>query len=181
MTVLKTFKLKQQTAIEVLDSCYNYEDIKFFIELIPELILGNNYSILNQKDHANLGWLIKTVARLIDSAEMTSWLQKFSQTECVKMNPDPPLIETINISNRPEIISDQMLEWLNSAPAHQKREVYAMEDMKDFFISELFFNEFIKWLDQVITDKNITLVELLDAYYKWFPYKPRLKKPDKSS
>lgn len=181
MTVLKTFKLKQQTAIEVLDSCYNYEDIKFFVELIPDLILRNNYSRLNQKDHANLRWVIKTMARLIDSAEMTLLLQKFSQTQCVEMKPETSLIKAINISNRPEIISDQMLEWLNSTPTHQKKEVYAMEEMKDFFISELFFNEFIKWLNQVITDKNITLVELLDAYYKWFPYKPRLKKTDESS
>ena len=95
MTVLKTIRLKQQTAIEVLDSCYNYEDIKFFVEMIPDLILRNNYSALNQKDHANLGWLIKTMARLIGSAEMTSLLQKFNQAKCVKMKPETSLIKAI--------------------------------------------------------------------------------------
>ena len=179
--VLKTFKLKQQTAIDVFDSLYNYEDVKFFVELIPDLILAHNYSKLNQKDLANLGWLVKIMTRLIDSDEMTALLQKFSYTTCVKMKPDIPIISGINTANRLELLSDQMLEWLNSLPSHQKRKIYTRKEMKDFFISAFFFNEFIKWLDQVITDKDITLVDLLDAYYSWFPCKPRLKKPDESS
>ncbi|WP_158795888.1 hypothetical protein [Pedobacter sp. L105] len=179
--ILKTFKLKQQTAIDVFDSFYSYEDVKFFVELIPDLMLKNNYSNINQKDHANLGWLIKNMTRLIDSDEMTELLQKFSNTESVKMKPDIPLINNIGIANRLEIFSDQMLEWLNCLPAHQKRKIYTMEEMKDFFISVFFFNEFIKWLDQVITDKDTTLVELLDSYYSWFPSMPRLKKPNESS
>ena len=181
LKVLKTFKLKQQTAIDVFDSLYNYEDVKFFVELIPDLILAHNYSKLNQKDLANLGWLVTTMTRLIDSAEMTALLQKLSYTTCVKMKPDIPIISAINTANRLELLSDQMLNWLNSSPAHRKRKIYTMEEMKDFFISSFFFNEFKKWLDQVITNRNITLVELLDAYYSWFPCMPRLKKSDESS
>jgi|GEM_PF-2677620 len=173
--VLKTFKLKQQTALDVFHSFYNYEDVKFFVELIPDLIQKNHYTKLNQKDRANLGWLIKNMTRLIDSDEMTELLKKFSYTECLRMKPDIPLINSINIANRSELFSDQMLEWLNSLPAHQKRIIYTMEEMNDFFISAFFFNEFIKWLDLVITDKDTSLVELLDAYYSWFPCKPRLK------
>jgi len=178
---LKTFKLKQQTAIDVFHSFYNYEDVKFFVELIPDLILKHNYSKLHQKYHANLGWLITTMTRLIDSDEMTELLQKFSYTECVRLKPDISLINNINITNRSELFSDQMLEWLNSLPAHQRKKIYTMEEMNNFFISAVFFNEFIKWLDQIITDKDTTLVELLDAYYSWFPCKPRLKKTNESS
>lgn len=172
---LKTFKLKQQTALDVFHSFYNYEDVKFFVELIPDLIQKNHYTKLSQKDHANLGWLIKNMTRLIDSDEMTELLEKFSNKECVRLKPDTSLFNNINMTNRPELFSDQMLEWLNSLPAHQRRKIYTTEEMKDFFISALFFNEFIKWLDQVITDNDTTLVELLDAYYSWFPCKPRLK------
>ena len=67
----------------------------------------------------------------------------------------------------------QMLEWLNNLPAYKQMEIYSVEDMRDFFISEFFFNEFMRWLDLVVTDDNITFVELLDAYYSWFPISPR--------
>ena len=178
--VLKTFKLKQQTAIDVFHSFYNYEDVKFFVELIPDLIQKNHHTKLNQKDHTNLGWLIKAMTRLIDSDEMTELLEKFIYKECVRMKPDIPMINNINTANRLEFLSDQMLEWLNSSSIHKKKKIYAMEEMNDFFISAVFFSDSIKWLDQVITDKDTTLVELLDAYYSWFPLKPRLKKKDQS-
>lgn len=170
-----TFKLTPHTAIDVFDSSFKYEDVKFFIELIPDLILRNNYSELNQKDFLNLEWLIKTMTTLIDSAKMTDLLQKFNLTKYIIIEPDNPIINTVNIANRSEILSDQMLDWLNSSSAHRKRKIYTIDEMRDFFISEFFFNEFLKWLEQIVTNKNITLVELLVAYYNWFPYKPRFK------
>jgi hypothetical protein len=147
--------------------------LSFFIELIPDLIQKNCNSKLAPKDLTNLGWLIRAMTSFIDSIEMTALLQKYSNGDCVQMKPDTPLINSVNVANRSEVLSDQMLDWLNSLPANQQRKMYSMEEMKDFFISEFFFNEFLKWLDLVVTDNNITFVELLDAYYSWFPIRPR--------
>jgi len=173
ITPSKTFKLRQQTAINVIDSLYYYDQVKFFIELIPDLIQKNCNSKLAPKDLTNLGWLIRAMTSFIDSIEMTALLQKYSNSDCVQMKPDTPLINSVNVANRSEVLSDQMLDWLISLPANQQRKMYSMEEMKDFFISEFFFNEFLKWLDLVVTDNNTTFVELLDAYYSWFPIRPR--------
>lgn len=173
MTYPKIFKLKEQIAIHVFNSLYCYDQVKFFVELIPDLIENNNHTKLAPKDLSNFSWLIKVMANFIDSTEMTALLRKYSKIDCVQMKPAISLINSIDVTNRAEILSDQMLDWLNNLPAYQQRKMYLMKEMKDFFISEFFFNEFIKWLDLVVTDNNINFVELLDAYYSWFPIRPR--------
>lgn len=173
ITYPKIFKLKEQIAINVINSLYCYDQVKFFVELIPDLIQKNCNSELAPKDLSNLGWIITTMTNFIDSTEMTALLQKYRNSDCMKMKPDTPLIDSIDVANRSEVLSDHMLDWLNTLPADQQRKMYSMEEMKDFFISEFFFNEFLKWLDLVVTDNNITFVELLDAYYRWFPIRSR--------
>lgn len=173
MRYSKTFKLKEQISINLIDSPYRYNQVKFLVGLIPDLIQKNDYSKLNHKDLSNIGWLIKVMTKFIDSSEMSVLLQKFSQIGYIQMEPNVRALNTKDIKTRSEILSDQMLEWLNNLPAYKQREIYSVEDMRDFFISEFFFNEFIKWLDLVVTDNNITFVELLDAYYSWFPIRPR--------
>jgi hypothetical protein len=172
-TYPKTFKLKEQIAIHVINSLYCYDQVKFFVELIPDLIENNSHTKLAPKDLSNFSWLIKVMANFIDSTEMTALLRKYSKIGCVHVKSDIPLLDSREVVNRPEILSDQMLEWLNNLPIHKQRKIYLMEDMKDFFMSEFFFNEFIKWLNLVVTDDNITFVELLDAYYSWFPIRLR--------
>ncbi|CAM4273233.1 hypothetical protein SAMN06265348_109306 [Pedobacter westerhofensis] len=173
ITYPKTFKLKEPIAINVINSLYCYDQVKFFVELIPDLIQKHCNSALASKDLNNVGWIIKTMINFIDSTEMTALLQKYRNSDCAQMKPDTPLIDSFDVANRSEILSDQMLDWLNSLPADQQRKMYPMSEMKEFFISEFFFNEFLKWLDLVVTDNNIIFVELLDAYYSWFPIRPR--------
>ena len=173
ITYSKAFKLKEPIAINVINSLYCYDQVRFFVELIPDLIQKYYNSKLAAKDLSNLGWIIRAMTNFIDSAEMTALLQKYSNSGFVQMRPDTPLINSLDVANRSEILSDQMLDWLNSLPADQQRKMYSMEEMKDFFLSKLFFNEFLKWIDLVVTHNNITFVELLDAYYRWFPIRPR--------
>ena len=113
------------------------------------------------------------MTKLIDSSEMTALLNKFRYVTSVRLQPNTPLINAVDIDYRSKILLAELLTWTNNLPKERKRKLDAITAMKELFLSAFFFNEFIKWLDYVMVKDKITLVELLDAYYSWFPFRPQ--------
>lgn len=176
ITIEKKFRLKVQTAIDVINSLYSYDHVKFFVELIPDLVLNNDWPNLNKQNAENLGLLIKIMTKLIDSREMTEMLKSFSQLDVIKQKPSVPLLEKIDIAYRSTVLSEQMLNWLNNLAPEKKRSMKPLQAMNEFFYSEIFFNEFLDWLNLINLSKKTTLVELLDAYYNWFPFTSKFRR-----
>jgi len=74
---------------------------------------------------------------------------------------------------RSEILSNEMLNWVNALPYATRRKMGFVPSMEEFFTSEFFFKEFIKWVQQLNLTILTTVVEILDAYYCWFPILPQ--------
>jgi len=167
-----SFRLRERTAIDVINSMYSYEQVKFFLDLVPALILKNDCRQLTPTELNHLVQVVDLISKLIVSKELSLLLKKIKSQPTVLTQPKRSLKSKVNVHERAEILSNEMLIWANALPVNKRRRIGSVSTMDVFFTSAFFFKEFIKWLQRLHIRDSMTLVELLDAYYKWFPIKP---------
>ncbi|SEA10425.1 hypothetical protein SAMN05443550_1023 [Pedobacter hartonius] len=169
-----SFRLTEHLAIELINSDYTYNQLKFFMNLLPALTFKNNLQFLDQRELQLLAEFVKIISGLIDSKELSLLMDKFCSQPILKItSKKKSVIQKVDFKKRSEILSNEMLNWVNALPYAKRRKMGSVPSMEEFFTSEFFFKEFIKWMQQINLTTSSTLVEILDAYYRWFPIMPR--------
>jgi hypothetical protein len=169
-----SFRLNEHSAIELINSVYTYKQLKFFMDLLPALTIKNNIQSLDKAELQLLAQLVSILSSLIDSTELSYLLIKFSSQQTIKIpSKKRSFRKKIDIKRRGEILSNQMLQWISALPSETRGSMGSIPSMEEFFTSEIFLKEFIKWVRLLNLKTDTTLVEILDAYYCWFPVMPQ--------
>jgi hypothetical protein len=171
-----SFRLTEHLAIELINSDYTYNQLKFFMNVLPALTFKNDLQFFDQRELQLLAEFVKILSGLIDSRELSLLLDKFCSQPILKKTSNKRSVkQKIDIDKRSETLSNEMLMWVNTLPSETRKKMGSIPSMEEFFTSDFFFKEFIKWVAQLNLTPSTSLIGLLDAYYCWFPIMPQQK------
>jgi hypothetical protein len=90
-----------------------------------------------------LAEFVKIISDLIDSRELSLLLDKFCSQPIFKVTFKKRSVrQKVDFKRRSEILSNEMLNWVNALPYATKRKMGSVPSMEEFFTSEFFFKEF---------------------------------------
>jgi len=139
LTDLNGYSLKEQVAIDVINSKYTYEQVKYFIDIMHTILTEHDLCPLSTTYQLNeIIAFTHVMLKLIDSPRLIIEIQKLPEFELI----DP---EERTANERFNISAEQI-----SLPIH--------------------IVEHLQWISYILQKKEISMLILLDEYFKKFSY-----------
>lgn len=165
----KNYRLKLDAALDAINSRFTSDDFNHFMSVVFDVLNDERMALLSQQELYSVTRFLRTMCKFIESSDLNNLLNKYNWVDTHIFAAESIKLSSEDAHNRLEIITYQIKEWMCQLPENRKNEsIFHL--VTEFFQSDFFCNEFIKWIKQDVSKVKISISQVLESYYLWFPY-----------